>query len=229
MGTRIVGVDEAGRGPVLGPLVVAGVAVEDEGVLRDLGVKDSKKLTPAKREALAARIREVASAVAVRVVHPAELDERMARITLNALEVEEYAGVLRELSPPVGALPPGAFVCYVDACDTDAARFGTQVGALVGPHATLVSAHKADDKFPCVSAASIIAKTTRDALVAALSKEYGCNVGSGYSSDPYTVAFLKDHLARTGDLPACARKRWETCRKLLNPNRTLLEFGGRAR
>ncbi|HWG91185.1 MAG TPA: ribonuclease HII [Candidatus Thermoplasmatota archaeon] len=221
----VAGVDEAGRGPVLGPLVVAGVSVEDEAALAALGVKDSKKLSPAKRTTLALRIREVATRVSIRVVAPSDIDARMARMSLNQLEVEEYGAVLCDLVPPTVT----DATCYVDACDTDAARFGVQVGAKVGAHARMVSAHKADDKYPVVSAASILAKVTRDTLVERLAEEYGCEVGSGYPSDPTTISFLEGYYKKNGALPPCARTSWETCKRLLGPRtqaRTLLDFGG---
>lgn len=212
----VAGVDEAGRGPVLGPLVVAGVLVADEAPLRELGVRDSKKLTPLKREELEPLIRAAAARVAVRVVAPAELDARMARASLNVVEEEVFADVLTELAAPRAVL---------DACDVDAARFGVRVRARL-PHACdVVSEHKADDRHPCVAAASVVAKVARDRAIAALAAEHG-DIGSGYSHDPRTQAYLKAYVARHGDLPSFARRRWETSERLVPKNRSILEFTG---
>lgn len=213
----LAGVDEAGRGPVLGPLVVAGVCVEDEAALAELGVRDSKKLTPAKREELFPLIHAAASAVAVRVVEPADLDLRMGRASLNRIEEDVFGDVLNELGAPRAV---------VDACDVDAHRFGLRVRARVGHECVVVAEHKADDRHLVVAAASVVAKVTRDRVVAELAVEYGEPVGSGYASDPVTQDFLKRYVDRVGALPPCARGRWETASRLVPKNRSLLDFSG---
>jgi len=210
------GVDEAGRGPVLGPLVVAGVLADDERALAALGVKDSKKLAPARRETLDLAIRGAAAAVVVRVAEPAELDRAMARGSLNALEAELFAEVLDAL---------GADEAAVDACDVDAKRFGLAVGARMARPCRIASEHKADARHPVVSAASIVAKVERDRLMAEVGRALGRDVGSGYASDPTTQRFLADWHREHGDVPACARRRWETTRRLLAPRAaSLAEF-----
>lgn len=236
----IAGVDEAGRGPVLGPLVVAAVLAKSQRSMRDLGVDDSKKLSPTKREALVPLIREKALAVEVRIVTVQELDERMAHATLNEIEIDAFGELLRKLAPEEA---------YVDACDVDEARFGRQVASRLGPpppaelalkttrnRAPLAYAQRADGTLCCVraehgadakhavvAAASIVAKVERDRLVAELEKEYG-PLGSGYASDPATQAFLKRWHETKGGIPPCARKYWETSRRLVPVNRALTEF-----
>lgn len=237
----IAGVDEAGRGPVLGPLVVAAVMAKSHTAMRNLGVADSKKLSPAKREELAPLIRKKALAVEVRVVSVDELNERMTHATLNTIEVEAFGELLSRLQPKEACL---------DACDVDAERFGRLVAQRVGPppaaelatdsraagkapaeavlasHTMRVrSEHKGDDRWPLVAAASIIAKTERDRLVAELEAEYG-PTGSGYASDPATKRFLESWHAEHGELPACARRHWETSRRLVPaaPRRTLADY-----
>lgn len=213
----LAGVDEAGRGPVLGPLVVAAVLVESDSLLRDLGVKDSKQLTPARREAMEPRIREVARRVEVRVVEAAELNRRMPKENLNEIEVAAFAELLARLAPAeaVG-----------DACDVDAARFGRNVSARLPLPCVVRAEHEADARHPVVAAASIVAKVERDRLMRIISVEHekygGC--GSGYASDPATKAFLDKWMASHKRLPPCARKHWETSKRYVQANRTLLEF-----
>lgn len=219
----VLGVDEAGRGPVLGPLVVAGVQARRED-LEALGVADSKTLSPGRREALAEAVRGAADAVAVRVVPAEELDQRMAHASLNTVEVELFAAVIQDLHPSrdVG--------CFLDACDTDAHRFGTRVRRAMGTPGldlAIVSEHRADARYPAVSAASIVAKVTRDTEMARIAQELGDAhgpVGSGYPSDPRTRAFLETYVADLGTLPPHARHRWETAKRLLPRDRTLGEF-----
>ena len=213
----LAGVDEAGRGPVLGPLVVAAVLVESDALLRELGVKDSKLLTPAKREAMEPRIREVARRVEVRVVDVAELNKRMPKRNLNEIEVEAFAELLRRLAPTEAV---------VDACDVDAERFGRNVASMLEAPCVVRAEHEADARHPVVAAASIVAKVERDRLMRLLSEEHakygGC--GSGYASDPATKAFLDKWMASHKRLPPCARKHWETAKRYVKKDRTLLEF-----
>lgn len=204
------GIDEAGRGPVLGPLVVAGVAVPDAQALADLGVKDSKRLPPGKRERLARLIRDLPGVrVEVRILEATELDARREGETLNAIGLSMFQDVAR-------ALEPSRLV--VDAADVDAARFGRAVQTAV-PHAEVIAEHKADDRHPEVAAASIIAKTVRDEAIETLRKRLERRLprelGSGYPSDPKTKAFLAAWLDQEGDLPPGTRRSWETSKRLL--------------
>lgn len=206
------GVDEAGRGPVLGPLVVAGVRVDDEKALRTLGVKDSKKLSPAAREALFPKIHDAAKVV-VRVIPHDEINRRQPTETLNEIEVVAFADVLDELD---------ARTAFVDAADVVAERFGALVSARLSKACRVVSEHKADDRYPTVAAASVVAKVVRDRAVAQIGRALGCEVGSGYSHDPVTRAFLRDWVKEHDALPPFSRIHWETARALMN--RRLDEF-----
>lgn len=217
----IAGIDEAGRGPVIGPLVVAGVAVPDDAVLGVLGCRDSKRLTPANRERLDRRIRAVPDVrVAVRVIAPADLDAERAHHSLNAIELARFQDIARCLD---------AETTYVDAADVDAARFGAGIQPHVRDGCRIVSEHGADDRYPAVAAASIVAKVARDAAVAdlgrRLEREIHRPLGSGYPSDPATQAFLAAWLDTFGDVPDGTRRSWATVQKLLAPRRaTLAEF-----
>jgi ribonuclease HII len=203
-----VGSDEAGKGPVLGPMVVAAVRVESDA-LPD-GVDDSKRLKPARRADLAAEIRAVAADVAVAVVSVDEIDA--PGTDMNTLTVGGHAEAL------AGVVDAGDHV-YVDAGDVSEARFGRRVAAGVEEHGAdvgleLTAEHGADGAYPVVAAASIVAKVERDRRVDELKAEYG-DVGSGYPSDPTTRAFLERYVRDHGELPACARASWKTCDDVL--------------
>jgi ribonuclease HII len=198
-----LGVDEAGKGPVLGSMFAAAVRV-DPGDL-PAGVADSKSLSPDRREELARGIRETADAIAVAEVPVSRIDD--PETDMNALTVAAHAEAL------AGAAEDGD-EAYVDACDTSAARFERDVGQAVPVDLGTRAEHGADETYPVVSAASVVAKVERDAHVASLAGEYG-EVGSGYPSDPATREFLREYVADRGRLPACARESWQTSRDVL--------------
>ena len=214
----ICGIDEAGRGPVLGPLVVCGVMIESDEPLRAIGVRDSKKLTAKKREELAAKIRQVCR-VEIVEISAEEIDAMREEITLNELEARVFATIIERLSPKMA---------YMDAADANEEQFDRMVRSELKCGAETCSQHKADEQFPVVSAASIIAKVTRDARMAEIEKEIGEPVGSGYTSDPHTVSFLKSWVARKGSLPPHTRRSWDTAKNImmLNGLRRLDSFEG---
>lgn len=221
---RIAGIDEAGRGPVIGPLVVAGVVCEekDEQKLIDMKVKDSKILPPSKREKLRARIEEVCE-YRVEIVSAADIDRWREKITMNELEEMVYGRILAELRPDEA---------YLDAVDVYEERFGESVRRESKLENIIIhSKHRGDSIFPIVSAASIIAKTTRDREVKRIAEELGYDFGSGYPSDPKTRRFLREWVEKSGELPPYTRHSWETAKKLLRErgvHKTRLEdFEGR--
>ncbi|MFC7019276.1 MULTISPECIES: ribonuclease HII [Haloarcula] len=197
------GVDEAGKGPVLGSMFAAAVRA-DPAVLPD-GVGDSKAIAPARREELDRTIRGVADAVAVAEVPVARIDD--PETDMNTLTVDAHAEAL-------GGVATEHLSGTVDAGDTDAERFGRRVADRVDPVVDLRAEHGADEIDPLVGAASIVAKVARDAHVDRLTEEYG-PVGSGYPSDPATREFLAEYVEREGELPACARTSWSTCTDVL--------------
>jgi len=206
---RICGVDEAGRGPVLGPLVVAAVATDDEESLRSMGVKDSKMLSRSRREAI---YEEITSSQPFRVVtRDAQLiDQDRTRMSLNELEVRMFADAVAPLQPAC---------LYADCADVNQTAFGHRVANLLPPGTEVVSRHKADRDYPVVSAASIVAKVTRDRLMDLISEDMGMDLGSGYPSDSKTIAFLEKWIKDNGNPPLCARASWETTRQLLANSR----------
>ena len=222
----IIGVDEAGRGPVLGPLVVVGVRTSDDGPLRDIGVRDSKKCSPEMRERLGPQIRRFCEHVVIRMIPAERIDSVRAVMTLNELEAEVFADVIRGLLTskfPAGRTP-GAVRVFVDAADANAAAFKERVLHHLGFRVDLVSEHKADDNYPVVSAASILAKLARDEEMARISRSVGEDVGSGYTSDPVTIAYIEKTIRENGVLPPHTRKSWETVQRFLRKDRKLDEF-----
>ncbi len=213
----ICGVDEAGRGPVLGPLVVAGVMVESDVPLRQLNVRDSKKLSPERRELLAPEIQKVARCE-VTVVPAKDIDVMRAEMSLNDFESKLFAAIVQTLHPETA---------YVDAVDVDEIEFKRSIQKELPFEVEIVSQHEADDLFPVVSAASIVAKVRRDAEMRAIEQQIGQPLGSGYPSDPVTIAFLEKWIKEKGSPPPHTRLTWDTTRRLLaeSKNRKLDDFG----
>ncbi len=213
----ICGIDEAGRGPVLGPLVVAGVMTDSDVPLRHLNVRDSKKLTPERRELLAPEIEKVARCEVI-VVPAADIDVMRAQMSLNDFEAQLFASLVTTLHPETA---------YVDAVDVDEIEFKRAIAKLVPYEVEIVSQHEADDLFPVVSAASIVAKVRRDAEMRAIEAAVGAPMGSGYPSDPTTIAFLEKWIREKGSPPPHTRLTWDTTRRLLAEakNRKLDEYG----
>jgi ribonuclease HII len=206
----ISGVDEAGRGPVIGPLVIAGVSIDENNLpkLVNLGVKDSKLLSPQRRERLASQIKKLALNYHIVLLSPAEIDrvvESKRKLhKLNRLEAQAMAKVIAVLKPDV---------VYVDASDILADRFGEHIAENLSFSPKIISEHKADIKYPIVSAASIIAKVERDKVISQLQKKHG-NIGCGYPSDPNTIKFLEDWIRKFGSYPDFVRKSWKTAKRV---------------
>jgi ribonuclease HII len=205
----VAGIDEAGRGCVIGPLVVAGVAVKEENLqaLAALGVKDSKLLTAKKRETLYPGIVRLSEKHVILKVTPQEIDravESQRKLhKLNRLEAETMAQIVTALEPDVA---------YVDAADVLEKRFGKHILEASVFKTRIVSEHKADRTYPVVSAASIIAKVERDSAVAALRGEFG-DFGTGYLTDPRTTQFLNQWLKTHEEYPDCIRKSWKPAKQ----------------
>ena len=203
-GTMFCGIDEAGRGSVMGPLVVASVGVEDDDMLKKIGVKDSKKLAPKVRERMYDEIVACAKYNVV-IISAKEIDQRRSRETLNEIEADMFAQSVREMK---------ASRIYADCPDVNETAFSTELSVMLG-NRTVIAKHKADDTYPVVSAASIIAKVTRDRMIAEISKEFGKGIGSGYPSDTVTMDFIEKWIKEKGRAPPYTRCSWEPVRKML--------------
>jgi ribonuclease HII len=205
------GVDEAGRGPILGPLVIAAcfLTPEAEEQLKGLGVKDSKDLSKSRREELYEFIRSKALLIRTQHLSPQQIDDREGKnMNLNQLQLETTVSLLRD--PEVTQLTNGKQLrLYLDSVDVNSERYAKHFKEHF-PNADIHSHHQAESKFTVVAAASIIAKVERDQAMKEAEKKAGIPIGSGYPSDADTVQFLK--LYRNNQVPELAhlvRKTWK--------------------
>lgn len=206
----ICGIDEAGRGPIIGPLVVAGVWIleEREDKLGQWGVKDSKKHSPRMRQILAEKIKDIA--VHYEVIVPAsDIDSLREEMTLNELELHIFVQVARYKK---------ADIYFLDAVDVNSHRFKINFQQELKYDGQVIAEHKADDLYPIVSAASILAKTCRDKEIVQIAQRLephlGIPLGSGYPSDPLTQKFLESWGKKFGNLPPHTRHSWKTAHTL---------------
>ncbi|MFH1682291.1 MAG: ribonuclease HII [Candidatus Woesearchaeota archaeon] len=206
----ICGVDEAGRGPILGPLVMAGMLIKegDENRLKALGVKDSKLLTKEKREELFEQIKELAVSYKIIAVSPAEIDAALndPNLNLNWLEADTSAEIVNELKPNQVILDcpstnPPAYKNY----------FINKLAAELREEAEVIAEHKADLNYVVVGAASILAKVTRDREIEKIKKQFG-ECGSGYLADEKTQIFFKENFEKHAHL---FRKTWKPYQDLI--------------
>ena len=202
---KICGVDDAGRGSMIGPMVIAGISIEKKNIpkLRKLGVRDSKKLSPKKRELLYKQIIKLVDDYHVIRIPPKTIDKYVFEHNLNHLEAKKMAAVITHLKSEIS---------YVDSCDVNATRFGREISDLSNK-SKVRSYHYADSRFVVVSAASIIAKVSRDRSIARLNKNY--EFGSGYPSDKKSVNFVKKLVSTKKPLPSSVRKSWKPVQKIL--------------
>ncbi len=199
------GVDEAGRGSVMGPLVVGAVAVESDEPLKAMGVRDSKKLTPKARERIYEQITGSYTWTTV-IASASEIDRRRKEMSLNDVELHMFAEA-------VNGLPAGQV--YADCPDVNEEAFTRRLDALA-PGKAIIAKHKADDTYPVVSAASIVAKVTRDRMMDDIRAEFGADIGSGYPSDHYTMDFIAAWIRENGVAPEHVRCSWEPVRQMLS-------------
>ncbi|QUC64945.1 ribonuclease HII [Nitrosopumilus sp. K4] len=203
---QVCGVDDAGRGSMLGPLVIAGISINKTKLrkLKALGVKDSKQIPPKLREELSKKIISLVDDYHIVRILPKSIDASVKYHNLNQLEAKYMAKVISKLNPDTS---------YVDSCDVNPKRFGKEISKLSN-NKKIKSYHHADSRFVVVSAASIIAKVSRDKSIARLRKRH--DLGSGYPSDKITVNFVKSYYAENKILPTFVRKSWKPTMKILN-------------
>ena len=201
---QVCGVDEAGRGSMLGPLVIAGITISRSKInlLKKQGIRDSKKLSPAMRERLYKKIINTVDDYYVVKIPPRIVDKSVFNHSLNHLEAKYMAKVISKLSPSTA---------FVDSCDVNSKRFGKEISKLTS-NTKIRSYHHADSKFITVSAASILAKVSRDRAITRLSKKH--DIGSGYPSDPKTKVFVKKSIRRNQNL-TFLRKSWKPVKILM--------------
>lgn len=186
--TTICGIDDAGRGPVIGPMVIAGIVIDEKDLpkLKELGVKDSKLLTPKQREQIYTKLIKEVKRYKIIKIPPEEVDKYVFSETtnLNWLEADKMAEVINTLRPDQ---------VIVDCPSNNKRAFADYLENKLTVKTSLRCEHKADRDFEIVGAASILAKVTRDREVDLLKKKFGMSLGSGYPADPDTKRFLKDN------------------------------------
>lgn len=203
----IAGIDEAGRGAVIGPLVIAGVSIQEgeEELLKKLNVRDSKMIAPKVRERLAGEIEKIAKDVVVIKVEACKIDTYQKQgVNLNRLEAMKFADIINLIGPDKAIM---------DAPENPEKLKLFIRKMLQSKDIELVAEHKADSTYPVVSAASIIAKVHRDREIEELKKKYG-DIGPGYSSNQITIKWMKDYMEKHGRLPECVRHSWQTTRNI---------------
>jgi len=205
----VCGIDEAGRGAVIGPLVMACAVLNEEGKeeLKKLGVRDSKKVARSRRQSLEQKIKDVSVEYQIIRIQAHEIDRLRKKISLNVIEAQKAAQLILSLN----ALPDKIIV---DAVDVVPGNYRQRIMESIPDERknkiNMISEHKADDKYIEVGAASILAKVERDRVIGNLHKELG-NFGSGYPSDPRTIEFIE---GLKGEFPDCVRKSWNTIGRL---------------
>ena len=197
------GIDEAGRGSVMGPLTVGILRADSDNELLSLGVRDSKKLTPKKRESIYEELVGSYDTYVVEVT-ASEIDELRKKISLNKIELNMFVEAFNKLTGDIA---------YVDCPDVNETGFSLSMSRKCVGH--IVAEHKADDRYPVVAAASIIAKVTRDRRIAEISEGFGENIGSGYPSDHITMSFIEKWIKDNGIPPLNTRCSWEPVRRLM--------------
>jgi ribonuclease HII len=207
MGT-VLGIDEAGKGPVIGPLIIAGVLInkEDEKKLRDIEVKDSKLLTQKQREILFDKIIEIAKSTRIIIIEPEEIDKTILRddtSNLNWLEAKKSAEIINEFNPETAIL---------DSPHPIPQKYADYIKNLLTKDVELISEHKADVNYPVCSAASILAKVTREREMDKIKAKYG-ETGPGYPSNSITQEFVKNNWDKH---PEIFRKSWKTYQNVAN-------------
>lgn len=205
----ILGIDEAGRGPVIGPLVFCGCLIghETEKELRKIGIKDSKDLTQRRREFFEEKIKSLAKNYRVMVCAPNDIDKNHeAGDKLNELEGDFMAKIINSLNDKKARIK-----VVVDCPSVSILKWTDYLKTKVRNLSNLefVVEHKADRNHIAVSAASILAKCERERQIDKLKKIYGDEVGSGYPSDPLTIRFLEKNALKLKD-KGIFRKSWKT-------------------
>ena len=210
----IGGVDEAGRGAVIGPMVVAGVSFREKDMheLERIGVRDSKQLSRKDRAIKYGQLVSIARSICICIVQTAEIDDYVPFKGLNHLEASAMAGVIDNIN---------ADSIFVDCCDVNQEKFKVDILANIKKRTrirkgrlNIFSFHHADSLHLAVSAASIVAKVIREEEIGNI-KRIHQDIGSGYPSDKKTAGFIRSWIDRTGAPPPFVRTSWLPVKRLL--------------
>ncbi len=217
--TIILGIDEAGRGSVIGPMVIAGVLAKEEDLekLEKIGVTDSKLLSPRRREQLYKKIKKIAKDFIALKVSAKEIDDlRGRKINLNKIEAQRMAKIIKTMDPDVA---------YVDTPQVSTNKFKKILMGLAKNNTNIVCENFADLKYVICGAASIIAKVERDKEVEKIKKKVNFDFGVGYPHDERSIEFLKKFLTKKKHSDYI-RKSWITAIEMLEEReqRSLKDF-----
>jgi ribonuclease HII len=209
-----LGIDDAGRGPVIGPMVLAGCLLDKdaEKKLKKLGVKDSKQLTPKRRDYFVEKIKKASETFEILIVYPEEIDTYVGKENnLNSLEAKKMAKIINKINKGFGKIK-----VIVDCPSVNISKWKDFLKTNIENLSNLevVCEHKADKNYIAVSAASILAKDIREKEVTKLKEKYGNGIGSGYCSDPVTCKFLEKYAEKHKD-DGIFRKSWITWKKAI--------------
>ncbi|MEM5812923.1 MAG: ribonuclease HII [Candidatus Aenigmatarchaeota archaeon] len=202
----VLGIDEAGRGSVIGPLVICGVLIEESKIELLKEAKDSKLLSPKRREKLEKKIKEVVKDFAVIKISSEEIDKLRSEKNLNNIEIENMQKIINLFNPDV---------VIIDSPEKNVKKFERKIREKIkNNNIEIICENYADRKYKVVSAASIIAKVERDREIEKIKKEYKIDFGSGYPSDERTIKFLENIIKNEKELPKFIRKSWLTVKRL---------------
>jgi len=220
----ILGIDDAGKGPVIGPMILAGCLIDKktEDEFKDLGIKDSKQLTQRRREFFAEIIRQKAEAFEITVSSPLEIDTQNAEgIKLNELEADKCAEIINKINKGKEKIK-----VIIDCPSPNTTKWKDYLKTKIDNLSNLdiYCEHKADKNHTSVSAASVLAKVKREEEVSKLKKKYGDEIGSGYTSDPLTCRFVEKYADKYKD-DDLFRKTWETWKRA-SRNQKQKKLGG---
>ena len=206
---RIAGIEEAGRGPVIGPMVMAILSCPKDQLTRleDLGVDDSKKLSRKKRENIFTELTKLDHLY--EIIQPARIDEALfsPQTNLNWLEADVGARLLNKMSEEL-LVNEAIFDCPSPNIKAFTERVKNQI---TNKKTKIICEHKADLNYKIVGGASIIAKVIRDREIDSIKEKIGHDFGSGYPSDPKTIAFVKKYYKHFNIF----RKSWSTYQKVV--------------
>ena len=206
---RILGIDEAGKGPVIGPMVLCGYLIDDSRLktLSDIGVKDSKLLSNLQRRTILPKIKELSDDYMIKKLYPKDIDARYGKHNLNVIEMEKMKELIELFEPDK---------VFIDAFEANTEKFKMKLSSMLRFKANIIAENYADKNYTVVGAASIIAKVERDDEIEKLKKEYGYDFGTGYPSDPQTIEFLKTFFKKNRHFPDFVRKTWITAKEIKN-------------
>jgi ribonuclease HII len=214
----ICGIDEAGRGSVIGPLIIAGISIKHSNIkkLERIGVRDSKALTKKKRNLLFYKILDFTEFICIYKVDCKTIDENVYQRKLNKLEGGIMSTIIKHLA---------ADIAYVDSCDVNINRYTNYLKSNLDlkNNTHVIAMHKADRINPAVSAASIIAKVIRDREIQMLEENFQ-NIGSGYPSDKKTMYFINTWIKEYKEFPYFVRKSWRPIREITCKQSKIYDF-----